>query len=79
VAAPLSSRDMSLESGDLIPIEERDGREIYEIGGTKIAPDRIPTYNPAFDVTPADYITAFITEKGIIKPDYSKNLKALFD
>ncbi len=78
VAAPLSSMDMSLESGDLIPIEERDGREIYEIGGTKIAPDRIPTYNPAFDVTPAEYITAFITEKGIIKPDYSKNLKALF-
>lgn len=78
VAAPLSSIDMSLESGDSIPIEERDGREIYEIGGIKIAPDRVPTYNPAFDVTPAEYITAFITEKGIIKPDYSKNLKALF-
>lgn len=78
VAAPLSSMDMSLESGDLIPIEERDGKEIYEIGSTKIAPDRIPTYNPAFDVTPAELITAFITEKGIIKPDFKTNLKALF-
>lgn len=78
VAAPLSSMDMSISSGDEIPIEERDGKEIYEIGGSKIAPDRIPTYNPAFDVTPAELITAYITEKGIIKPDFATNLKALF-
>jgi methylthioribose-1-phosphate isomerase len=78
VAAPLSSFDMSLASGDSIPIEERDGKEILEIGGTKIAPDRIQTYNPAFDVTPAELISAFITEKGIVYPDYSKNLASLF-
>ncbi len=79
IAAPLSSIDMSLNSGDEIPIEERDGKEITQIGTTKIAPPKIETFNPAFDVTPAKYITAFVTEKGIIKGDYSKELKKLFN
>lgn len=78
VAAPLSSIDMSLPSGEQIPIEERDSKEILEVGGSKIAPERIATYNPAFDVTPAEFITAYITEKGIIYPDYKESLKKLF-
>jgi len=78
VAAPLSSFDMTLANGDSIPIEERDNKEILEIAGTKIAPERIQTYNPAFDVTPANLITAFITEKGIVKPDYTNTIKQLF-
>ncbi len=78
VAAPLSSIDMAVATGDDIPIEERDSSEITTIGGTKIAPKRIDTFNPAFDVTPAENITAFITEKGVIKPPFTENLKKLF-
>lgn len=79
VAAPLSSIDMKIEDGNSIPIEERDSKEITSVGTFDIAPNKVKTYNPAFDVTPAGYITGFITEKGIIKPDYRKNLAALFE
>ncbi len=74
VAAPLSSIDMNLESGDHIPIEERPEDELRKIGRHRTAPKNAPAYNPAFDVTPHELITAFVTEKGIIKPDFSKNL-----
>jgi len=70
VAAPVSTFDLSLPSGDLIPIEERGSEEITEGFGKRLAPAGVKTYSPAFDVTPAKYITAIITEKGIIqKPD----------
>jgi methylthioribose-1-phosphate isomerase len=73
VAAPSSTFDLSLASGAEIPIEERSPEEITVIGGRRIAPEGIKTFNPAFDVTPARYIAAIITEKGIIRePDEGK-------
>lgn len=78
IAAPLSSIDMGLPDGSHIPIEERDSKEITDFGTSPVAPPKTETYNPAFDVTPASNITAFITEKGIVKPDYGKTLPGLF-
>lgn len=70
IAAPTSTFDLSLASGKDIPIEERDGEEITMPGGVRIAPEGIKVYNPAFDVTPHEYIAAMVTERGIIhKPD----------
>ena len=78
VAAPVSTFDLSLPSGDLIPIEERAGEEITEGFGKRMAPEGVKTYSPAFDVTPASYIAAIITEKGIIrKPGEQTIRKAL--
>jgi methylthioribose-1-phosphate isomerase len=68
VAAPLSTVDFKLSSGEQIPIEERDPAEIYQIGNTVICPAGTEFYNPAFDVTPAELITAIITEHGAMKP-----------
>ncbi|HEY9698691.1 MAG TPA: S-methyl-5-thioribose-1-phosphate isomerase [Trichocoleus sp.] len=68
VAAPLSTIDFSLANGDQIPIEERDPTEVYQIGDTRICPAGVEFYNPAFDVTPAELITAIITEYGAVKP-----------
>lgn len=68
VAAPSSTFDLALESGEAIPIEERAGSEITQIAGRHLAPEGIETYNPAFDVTPATLITAIITERGAIRP-----------
>ncbi len=69
VAAPLSTIDFSIESGADIPIEERDPREVsHVLGKVQIAPDGVKVANPAFDVTPARYITAIITEKGAFQP-----------
>jgi methylthioribose-1-phosphate isomerase len=68
VAAPLSTVDFSIADGNQIPIEERHPSEIYEIGQTIIAPKGIEYYNPSFDVTPAELISAVITEKGAFKP-----------
>jgi methylthioribose-1-phosphate isomerase len=67
VVAPLSTFDLSLKSGKEIVIEERDGEEIKRIGECRTAPSGVETYNPAFDVTPAELITAIITEKKIIR------------
>jgi methylthioribose-1-phosphate isomerase len=77
VAAPLSTFDFSLETGDQIPIEERPPEEVKEINGKLITPAGARVRNPAFDVTPAGYITAIITEKGVIRPPYEKNLADL--
>lgn len=74
VAAPLSSIDFSLESGDLIPIEERDPSEVTEIFGQRIAPKGVKVINMAFDVTPARYVTAFFTELGVFKSNDIKKL-----
>ncbi|MDB5320365.1 MAG: mtnA [Phycisphaerales bacterium] len=77
VAAPTSSIDLSLASGAEIPIEQRDSSEISNGLGRQTAPDDVNFYNPAFDVTPADLVTAIITEKGVAKPPYVQSLKAL--
>lgn len=78
VAAPLSTIDLSLPTGAGIPIEERDGREVSQIGGVQIAPEETKPFNLAFDVTPARYIHAIITEQGIARPPYACSLSALF-
>lgn len=77
VAAPSSTFDLSIKSGKEIPIEERPAEEITHIAGKQIAPNNTKVFNPAFDVTSAEYITAIITEKGILYPDYQKNIPAL--
>jgi methylthioribose-1-phosphate isomerase len=74
VACPLSSVDFSCPSGDAIPIEERGEEEVTRIGDLRIAPEGAPVFNPAFDVTPAEYVTAFITEKGVVRPSFRENL-----
>lgn len=68
VAAPLSTIDFKLATGEEIPIEERHPSEIYQIGDTVICPPGVEFYNPAFDVTPAELITAIITEQGVVSP-----------
>ncbi len=69
VAAPMSTWDLSLKSGDEIPIEQRSPNEVTHIGSRKIAPSGIEVLNPSFDITPAENITAYITEKGILKKE----------
>jgi translation initiation factor eIF-2B subunit alpha/methylthioribose-1-phosphate isomerase len=69
VAAPSSTIDFDLASGSKIPIEERSPQEVLHIDGTPIAPKESPARNPAFDVTPAKYITGIITEAGILRPN----------
>ncbi len=78
VAAPYSTIDMNLATGDLIEIEQREAAEVTQVGNSKTAPDDIEVFNPAFDVTPHQNIAAIITEKGIIYPDFEKNLSRQF-
>lgn len=75
VAAPVSTLDLTLSDGSKIPIEERPDNEVTHIKGIAIAPEGVAVRNPAFDVTPARYITAIITENGIVKGDYSTGLR----
>ncbi len=75
VAAPTTTIDLSLASGDEIPIEQRNPNEVTHIQGVSIAPEGINVANPAFDVTPHKYITTIITERGIIKEPYGEELK----
>jgi len=77
VAAPTTTIDLSLTSGEEIPIEQRSPEEVTHIQGVSIAPDGIEAANPAFDVTPHHYITAIITENGIIKEPYVERLKKI--
>jgi methylthioribose-1-phosphate isomerase len=77
VAAPMSTIDFSLRDGNKIPIEERDSDEIKWLGDVCLSPSRIEVRNPAFDVTPAEYITAIITENGIARPPFHNSLKEL--
>jgi methylthioribose-1-phosphate isomerase len=77
IAAPTSTVDLSLKSGAEIPIEERDGDEITCIAGIRIAPQGVRAANPAFDVTPHQYITALITEKGVAREPYIDTLNKL--
>ncbi len=76
VAAPLSTVDFELAQGDQIPIEQRDPAEVYQIGETRITPEGVDFYNPAFDVTPGGLITAIITEKGAIAPSELISLRS---
>jgi methylthioribose-1-phosphate isomerase len=77
VAAPMSTIDFTIRDGSQIPIEERDPDEVKWIGDLCLSPSRIEVRNPAFDVTPASYITGIITEKGIARPPYQKSLQGL--
>jgi methylthioribose-1-phosphate isomerase len=77
VAAPLSTVDLDTASGDDIAIEERGAEEVTLVDGAQIAPTGTEVYNPAFDVTPAELVTAIITEKGIAYPPFLENLRAL--
>ncbi|MBI3592790.1 MAG: S-methyl-5-thioribose-1-phosphate isomerase [Nitrospirae bacterium] len=76
VAAPLSSIDFNMDSGDLIPIEERHADEVTTIWGHRVAPEGVNVINLAFDVTPAKYVTSFFTEKGAFRPRDIKKLAA---
>ncbi len=73
--SPTSTVDLSLAGGDDIPIEERDAREVTYIRDVPIAPEGVPVYNPAFDVTPHRYITGIVTENGIVYPPFEVNLR----
>src|SRR5205807_7328268 len=77
VAAPISTLDLSIPSGESIPIEERPAEEVTHIRGVQIAPD-VEAANPAFDVTPARLITAIITERGVASAPYRDSLARLF-
>jgi methylthioribose-1-phosphate isomerase len=77
VAAPLSTIDFNLKTGREIPIEERDKKEVSHIGGKRMVPQGVSIWNPAFDVTPNRFITAIITDYGVVKKPYQKNLKKL--
>ncbi len=76
VAAPTSTLDLSIPSGEHIPIEERPAEEVTHIQGVRIAPD-VPVANPAFDVTPARLVSAIITERGVARAPYSESLRRL--
>jgi methylthioribose-1-phosphate isomerase len=79
VAAPFSTVDLDTPEGSKIPIEQRSSREVTHIAGKAIVPDGAKVENPAFDVTPAKYVTAIITERGIAKPPYPQSLRQLAD
>jgi len=77
VAAPVSTLDLSLPSGDQIPIEQRDASEVTHVFGTRVAPEGTTVENPAFDVTPQRYVTAIITERGVARAPYTESLPRL--
>ncbi len=78
VAAPLSTIDPKLRTGAEIPIEQRDPSEVTHLMGKRVAPHGVQVYNPAFDVTPARYVSAIVTEKGVLKPPYPGAIRKLF-
>ncbi len=75
IVAPQSTFDLTLKSGKNIPIEHRDKNEVLKLQGIATAPEGVNVYNPAFDITPHKLITAIVTEKGIIRPPFSENIK----
>ena len=79
VAAPLSTVDLKLNSGDEIPIESRLENEVTHFRGQQVAPDGVSAANPAFDVTPHRYVSAIITDAGVAREPYDTSLKALFE
>ncbi len=79
VAAPLSTIDLKTPDGTHIPIEERNAREVTHVGGSQMAPDGALIWNPAFDVTPHEFIAGIITERGIFRAPYVESLKRAFE
>ncbi len=79
VAAPLSTLDLTLDTGDRIPIEERAAKEVTHVFGVPVAPHDTEVRNPAFDVTPNRYVTAIITERGVARAPYTESLRALME
>ena len=77
VAAPVSTFDLTLASGDLIPIEERSSDEVTHFRGVPVAPEAIEAKHPAFDVTPARYVTAIVCERGVARAPYEESLRKL--
>jgi len=77
VAAPWSTVDMATSNGDLIPIEQRDPREVTHSNGRQMTPNGVGIENPAFDVTPAKYVTAIITERGVLQAPYGDSIRAM--
>lgn len=77
VAAPISTMDLTLASGELIPIEERASAEVTHVQGVHVAPDGIKVANPAFDVTPNRYVSAIITERGVARAPFTESLRSL--
>ena len=77
VAAPVSTLDLTLEHGWQVPIEERDPQEVTHVLGRRIAPEGVSVINPAFDVTPNRYVTAIITEYGVVRPPFAEGLARL--
>lgn len=77
VAAPRSTFDFAVAGGDAIPIEQRAANEVSAYAGIRVAPEGSAAYNPAFDVTPAHLITAFVTECGVLRPPYSESIADL--
>jgi methylthioribose-1-phosphate isomerase len=79
IAAPTSTVDLAVSCGADITIEERPQHEVTNYGGTPVAPEGTPAYNPAFDVTPSRYITAIITEAAVCRPPYEASLQQAVD
>jgi len=79
VAAPISTVDLALQTGDEIPIEERDQREVTHLRDQRLAPEGVAAHNPAFDVTPADFVAAIITDRGVARPPYTESLRRLVE
>lgn len=77
VLAPTSTFDLNCPDGSCIPVEIRDADEVINVGKTKIAPDGVQVFTPAFDITPASLITAIICERGVARPDYTKSLRTI--
>jgi methylthioribose-1-phosphate isomerase len=79
VAAPFSTLDLNITDGSHIPIEQRDPTEVTHIGGVRVVPDGVSVFNPAFDVTPHEFVTAIITDRGVAKAPYIQTLAKLKD
>ena len=77
VAAPISTVDLACADGTGIPIEQRNGKEVTHIAGKQMVPDGVSVENPAFDVTPAKYVAAIITDKGVARAPYGESLRKL--
>src|SRR5579863_4458024 len=77
VAAPISTVDLATPNGSKIPIEQRSSKEVTHIGGRQMVPDGVSVENPAFDVTPAKYVAAIVTERGIARAPYRESLRKL--
>jgi methylthioribose-1-phosphate isomerase len=79
VAAPISTIDLQIPTGEQIPIEERDAREVTHVREHRLAPEGVEVRNPAFDVTPNELVAAIITDRGVARPPYTESIRRLFE